>query len=171
MTRLDHNRALSQLAEKTGVARERRRKVIIWGNHSATQYPDLHHAMVEGKGGAVAGGPELVQADLHPDRAAARRGHHQGARRLLGGLGRLGGASITSTTGCSARAAGDWVSMGVPSDGSYGIPEGVIYSYPVTCKGGDYRSCRAWPSTNSAASEMTADTSGIAARSATGSKI
>ena len=91
MVRLDHNRALSQLAEKTGTHTTDLRKLIIWGNHSATQYPDLHHATVGGKAGALAGGRRLVQGAVHPDRAAARRGHHQGARRIVGGVRGLRG--------------------------------------------------------------------------------
>ncbi len=103
MVRLDHNRALSQLAEKTGTHITDLRKLIIWGNHSATQYPDLHHATVERPPGAVAGGRRLVQGAVHPDRAAARRGHHQGARRIVGGLGGLGGDRPHPRPGCTAR--------------------------------------------------------------------
>ena len=91
MTRLDHNRALAQVSEKTGAAAADIKKAIIWGNHSATQYPDLHHATVRRQAGACRGGRELVQGDFHSDRAAARRRRHQGARILLGGIGRVRG--------------------------------------------------------------------------------
>ena len=87
--------------------------------------------------GACRGGRELVQGDVHSDRAAARRRHHQGARNLLGGIGRVRGHRPYARLG-ARQPEGDWVSMAVPSDGSYGIAEGVIYSYPVTCRSGKY---------------------------------
>ena len=110
MTRLDHNRGLAQLTEKTGAPLGRVKKVIIWGNHSATQYPDLHHATVDGK-------PARGTSSAASAAAAAIDHVHDW---VLG------------------TPSGNWVSMGVPSDGSYGIPEGIIYSYPVTCKSGEY---------------------------------
>jgi len=138
MVRLDHNRALSQLAEKTGVHYNKIRKAIIWGNHSATQYPDLHHALVDGKPAL-----SLVDQQWYAD-------------TFIPVVQQRGAAIIKARGACSAASAasaaidhvhdwvkgtadGDWVSMGVPSDGSYGIPEGVIYGYPVTCKNGDYQ--------------------------------
>ncbi len=87
MVRLDHNRALSQLAEKTGKHVTDLRKVIIWGNHSATQYPDLHHATVAGKPALSLIDDAWYKETVHPGRAAARRGHHQGARCVVGGVG------------------------------------------------------------------------------------
>ncbi len=90
MTRLDHNRALSQLGAKTGSHVTGIKQMIIWGNHSATQYPDIGALHRGRQAGEVAGGRRLVQGDLHPDRAAARRGHHQGTRRVVRRLGRLG---------------------------------------------------------------------------------
>jgi malate dehydrogenase len=127
---------LSQLAEKTGAHTTDIKKMTIWGNHSSTQYPDIHHATVNGKA-ALADRPELVRKRFHPDRAAARRGDHQGARRFVGGVGRLGCDRSHAQLG-ARHAEGDWVSMGIPSDGSYGIKPGVIYGYPVTVKNGKY---------------------------------
>ena len=133
MMRLDHNRALSQLAEKTGAHVTDIRRMTIWGNHSATQYPDISHTVVQGQAGTLAGRRRLAGADLHSGRAAARRRHHQGARRLLGGLGRFRRDRPCAHLGPRHRG-GRLGEHGVPSDGSYGIPEGVIYSYPVTCR-------------------------------------
>jgi malate dehydrogenase len=137
MTRLDHNRGLAQLTEKSGAPLAEVKKISIWGNHSATQYPDLHHA-------TVAGRPALsvVEASWFKD-------------TFIPTVQQRGAAVIkargTSSAASAAAAAldhihdwmlgtppGDWVSMAVASDGSYGIPEGVIYSYPVTCKNGEY---------------------------------
>jgi malate dehydrogenase len=137
MTRLDHNRGLAQLTEKTGAALADVKKVIIWGNHSATQYPDLHHATVGGKPAL-----SLVDESWFKDhyiptvqqRGAAvikARGTSSAASAAAAALDHVHDWMLGS-------AAGNWVSMGVPSDGSYGIPEGVIYSYPVTCKDGEY---------------------------------
>ena len=89
MMRLDHNRSLAQLAEKTGTHTTTIRRMIVWGNHSATQHPDISHCTVTGKPAPLAGGPAVVSRAVHPDHPAARRGDHQGARRLVGGIGRL----------------------------------------------------------------------------------
>ena len=137
MTRLDHNRGLAQLTEKTGAPLITVKKVIIWGNHSATQYPDLHHATVDGK-------PALSLVDQGWFKDSFIPTVQQRGAAIIKARG-------TSSAASAAAAAIDhvhdwmlgtpsdnWVSMGVPSDGSYGIPEGVIYSYPVTCKGGEY---------------------------------
>jgi malate dehydrogenase len=137
MTRLDHNRGLAQLTEKSGALLAEVKRIIVWGNHSATQYPDLHHA-------TVAGRPALsvVEASWFKD-------------TFIPTVQQRGAAVIkargTSSAASAAAAAldhihdwmqgtppGDWVSMAVASDGSYGIPEGVVYSYPVTCKKGEY---------------------------------
>ncbi|HWJ35030.1 MAG TPA: malate dehydrogenase [Steroidobacteraceae bacterium] len=137
MTRLDHNRGLAQLTEKTGGALADIKKVIIWGNHSATQYPDLHHATVGGKPVL-----SLVEESWFKDsfiptvqqRGAAvikARGTSSAASAAAAALDHMHDWML-------GTPAGDWVSMGIPSDGSYGIPEGVIYSYPVTCQGGEY---------------------------------
>jgi malate dehydrogenase len=137
MVRLDHNRALSQLAEKTGTHVTDLKKVIIWGNHSATQYPDLHHATVSGKPAL-----SLVDQAWYADTfipVVQQRG-----AAIIKARGASSAASAASAAIDHIRdwvlgtPAGDWVSMGVPSDGSYGIPEGVIYGFPVTCNGGEY---------------------------------
>jgi malate dehydrogenase len=138
MVRLDHNRALSQLAEKTGVHFNNIRKAIIWGNHSATQYPDLHHATVNGKAAL-----SLVDQQWYADTfipVVQQRG-----AAIIKARGQSSAASAASAAidhirdWVNGTPEGNWVSMGVPSDGSYGIPAGVIYGYPVTCKNGDYQ--------------------------------
>ncbi|MGB7740867.1 MAG: malate dehydrogenase [Steroidobacteraceae bacterium] len=137
MVRLDHNRALSQLAEKTGTHVTDLKKVIIWGNHSATQYPDLHHATVAGK-------PALSLVDQAWYAETFIPVVQQRGAAIIKARGASSAASAASSAIDHIRdwvlgtPAGDWVSMGVPSDGSYGIPEGVIYGFPVTCNGGMY---------------------------------
>ena len=135
MTRLDHNRALSQLAEKTGVHVNDIQKMIIWGNHSATQYPDINHCLVKGQPARSLVDANWIERDFIP--TVQQRG---------AAIIKARGASSAASAGSAAidhirdwfrgSAAGDWVSMGIPSDGSYGIPEGVIYSYPVVCRNG-----------------------------------
>jgi malate dehydrogenase len=137
MTRLDHNRGLAQLTEKSGSPLAEVKRVIIWGNHSATQYPDLHHA-------TVAGRPALSVVDEAWFKDTYIPTVQQRGAAVIKARG-------TSSAASAAAAAldhihdwmlgtppGDWVSMAVASDGSYGIPEGVIYSYPVTCRNGEY---------------------------------
>ena len=137
MTRLDHNRALSQLAEKTGKHVNDIRRMTIWGNHSATQYPDLSQATV---GGAAA--PSLVDESWTRDTFIPTV--QQRGAAIIKARGASSAASAASAamdhirTWVQGTAEGDWVSMGIPSDGSYGIAPGVIYSYPVTCKDGKY---------------------------------
>jgi malate dehydrogenase len=137
MTRLDHNRALSQLAEKTGIHFNEIRKVTIWGNHSATQYPDLHHATVAGKPAL-----SLVDQSWYADTFIPTV--QQRGAAIIKARGASSAASAASAaidhmrTWVLGSAEGDWVSMAIPSDGSYGIAEGVMYSYPVVCKGGKY---------------------------------
>lgn len=138
MTRLDHNRAIAQLAEKTGVHVSAIRRMIIWGNHSSTQYPDLSHALVAGKAA-----PGLVDRDW-VENTFIPTVQQRGAA-VIKARGSSSAASAASAaldhmrTWFSGTAEGDWVSMGIPADGSYGIREGVIYSYPVTCRDGRYR--------------------------------
>ena len=138
MTRLDHNRALAQLAEKTSSALAEVRRIIIWGNHSATQYPDLHHATVAGK-------PALSVVDDAWFKETYIPTVQQRGAAIIKARGTSSAASAASAALDHMRdwvqgtAPEDWVSMAVPSDGSYGIPDGVIYSYPVTCQGGAYR--------------------------------
>jgi malate dehydrogenase len=137
MTRLDHNRALSQLAEKTGSHVNDLRRMTIWGNHSATQYPDLSQATVRG-----AAATSLVD-DAWTRETFIPTVQQRGAA-IIKARGASSAASAASAamdhvrTWMTGTAEGDWVSMGVPSDGSYGIAPGVIYSYPVTCQNGQY---------------------------------
>ena len=138
MVRLDHNRALSQLAEKTGTHVTDLRKVIIWGNHSATQYPDLHHATVKGRPALSLVDEAWYKEQFIP--TVQQRGAAIIKARGASSAASAGSAAIDHiNTWVMGTADGDWVSMGIPSDGSYGIPEGVIYGYPVTCKDGEYQ--------------------------------
>jgi malate dehydrogenase len=138
MTRLDHNRALSQLGEKTGTHVSLIRRLIIWGNHSSTQYPDVSHALVDGKPAKSLVEPGWLDEVFVP--TVQQRG-----AAIIKARGASSAASAASAaidhvhTWVKGTASGDWVSMAVPSDGSYGIKEGVIYSYPVTCAHGEYQ--------------------------------
>lgn len=137
MTRLDHNRALSQLAEKTGTHVNDIQKMIIWGNHSSTQYPDINHCLVKGKPARSLVDAAWIEKEFIP--TVQQRG-----AAIIKARGASSAASAASAAIDHVRdwfrgsANADWVSMGIPSDGSYGIPEGVIYSYPVVCRGGHY---------------------------------
>ncbi len=138
LTRLDHNRAISQLAAKTGASVTEIKKMTIWGNHSATQYPDLFHAEVGGRNAAEAVGDQAwIENDFIP--TVAKRG-----AAIIEARGSSSAASAASATVDAARdwllgsAQDDWVSMAVVSDGSYGVPEGLISSFPVTTKNGDW---------------------------------
>ena len=138
LTRLDHNRALSQLAAKTGSTVSEIKKLTIWGNHSATQYPDIFHAEVAGKNAAeVVNDQAWIENDFIP--TVAKRG-----AAIIDARGASSAASAASATIDAARdwlqgsPAGDWVSMAVVSDGSYDVPEGLISSFPVTTKDGDW---------------------------------
>jgi malate dehydrogenase len=138
LTRLDHNRAISQLARKTGAKVTDIKKMTIWGNHSATQYPDLFHAEVGGRNAAeVVDDQNWIENDFIP--TVAKRG-----AAIIDARGASSAASAASATTDAARdwllgtPDGDWVSMAVISDGSYGVPEGIISSFPVTTKDGDW---------------------------------
>lgn len=137
MVRLDHNRAMSQLAEKTGKHSTDIKNMIIWGNHSATQFPDLHHAKVDGKEALSLVEQSWYESDFIP--TVQQRG-----AAIIKARGASSAASAASSAVDHMRSwalgtdDGDWVSMGIPSDGSYGIEPGVIYGYPVTCKDGSY---------------------------------
>ncbi len=138
LTRLDHNRAISQLAARTGSAVADIRRMTIWGNHSATQYPDLFHAEIGGRNAAeVVDDQAWIEDDFIP--TVAKRG-----AAIIEARGASSAASAASATIDAARdwlqgsPDGDWVSMAVRSDGSYGIPEGLVYSYPVTTRDGDW---------------------------------
>jgi malate dehydrogenase len=137
MTRLDHNRALSQLSEKTGVHFNEIRRAIIWGNHSATQYPDLHHCTVAGKP-ALSLVDQAWYADTFIPTVQQRGAAIIKARGASSAASAASAAIDHVRTWVLGSNEGDWVSMGIPSDGSYGIPEGVMYSYPVVCRGGKY---------------------------------
>ena len=135
MTRLDHNRALTQLAQKTGTHSTDVDNLCIWGNHSATQYPDLHDATVKGKSALEQVDASWYENDFIP--TVQQRGAAIIAAR--------GASSAASAANAAIDHMHDWalgsdgvVSMGVYSDGSYGVAEGLIYSFPVTCSGGDW---------------------------------
>ncbi|MEX0449323.1 malate dehydrogenase [Spiribacter sp. 221] len=137
MTRLDHNRALAQLANRTGTHVTDIQKLTVWGNHSATQYPDISHAVVDGK----AAGDLVDQAWLEESFIPTVQ---QRGAAIIKARGQSSAASAASAAIDHMRdwtlgtQEGDWVSMAIPSDGSYGITEGIIYSFPVRCSGGRY---------------------------------
>ena len=138
MTRLDHNRALSQLAERTGTHVTAIRRMTIWGNHSSTQYPDISHCLVNGQPAKSLVDQKWIEETFIP--VVQQRG-----AAIIKARGASSAASAASAAIDHVRdwvlgtPEGDWVSMAVPSDGSYGIPEGVIYSFPVTCRNGEYQ--------------------------------
>jgi malate dehydrogenase len=137
MVRLDHNRALSQLAEKTGAHTTDIQKMTIWGNHSSTQYPDVHHCTVKGKAAMSLIDQAWYEKTFIPD--VQQRGAAIIKARGLSSAASAASAAVDHMrTWALGTPAGDWVSMAVPSDGSYGIAPGVIYGYPVTCRGGQY---------------------------------
>ena len=137
MTRLDHNRAAAQLAEKTGKHASDVKKITIWGNHSATQYPDIHHATVGGQAALSLVDEAWLSDDFIP--TVQQRG-----AAIIKARGASSAASAASAAidhmhdWVAGTPADNWVSMAIPADGSYGIEEGVIYSYPVRCSGGAY---------------------------------
>ncbi|MDX1513309.1 MAG: malate dehydrogenase [Gammaproteobacteria bacterium] len=137
MTRLDHNRAISQVAEKTGAKVTNIKKVVIWGNHSATQYPDLNHATVNGK-------PAMDQLDQAWVRETFIPRVQKRGAEIIEARG-LSSAASAAYAGLehvrdwvNGTPSDNWVSMAVPSDGSYDIPEGLIYSFPVTTDNGEW---------------------------------
>ncbi|WP_406284766.1 malate dehydrogenase [Streptomyces sp. NBC_00209] len=138
MTRLDHNRAISQLAAKTGAAVSDIKKLTIWGNHSATQYPDIFHAEVAGKNAAELVNDEAWLADTFIPTVAKRGAAIIEARGASSAASAANAAIDHVYTWVNGTAEGDWTSMGIPSDGSYGVPEGIISSFPVTTKNGTY---------------------------------
>ncbi|MFC9390151.1 malate dehydrogenase [Streptomyces venezuelae] len=138
MTRLDHNRALSQLAAKTGASVEDIKRLTIWGNHSATQYPDIFHAEIAGKNAAEVVNDEAWLADTFIPTVAKRGAAIIEARGASSAASAANAAIDHVHTWVNGTAAGDWTSMGIPSDGSYGVPEGLISSFPVTCANGTY---------------------------------
>jgi len=137
MTRLDHNRAKSQLAAKAGAHVSQVRQMTIWGNHSSTMYPDISHVTIAGKLAASSVPEDWYRDDFIP--TVQQRG-----AAILKARGASSAASAASAAidhmhdWVNGTPEGDWVSMGVASDGSYGISEGIVYSYPVTCRDGEY---------------------------------
>jgi malate dehydrogenase len=138
MMRLDHNRAIAQLASKAGATVSDITNMTVWGNHSPTQYPDIFHAKVKGQNAAeVVSDQEWLENDFLP--TVQKRG-----AAVIEARGASSAASAANAAVDHVRdwvmgtADGDWVSMGIPSDGSYGVEEGVIFGYPVTCSGGSY---------------------------------
>jgi malate dehydrogenase len=139
MTRLDHNRAVSQLAAKTARPVSSIRKMTIWGNHSSTQYPDLFHCEVDGKNAAaLVKDQNWLENDFIP--TVAKRGAAIIKARGLSSAASAANAAIDHMRSWALGTdSGDWVSMAVPSDGSYGVPEGIISSFPCTCSGGEWK--------------------------------
>ena len=138
MTRLDHNRAMAQLAAKAGATVTDITQMTIWGNHSATQYPDLFHAEVGGKNAAEVIGDQgwIEDTSSRPCRSAAPRSSRPAARRRAASAANAAIDHVHDWV--LGTADGDWVSMGVPSDGSYGVPEGLMSSFPCTCADGEW---------------------------------
>lgn len=137
MTRLDHNRAAAQLSAKTGSPVTDIRQMIIWGNHSATQYPDIHHATVAGKAATDLVDNDWLANEFIP--TVQQRG-----AAIIKARGASSAASAASAAidhvhdWALGTPADNWVSMAIPSDGSYDVAPGIIYSYPVRCSGGEY---------------------------------
>jgi malate dehydrogenase len=138
MTRLDHNRALAQLAGKIDTHHSNISKMVIWGNHSSTQYPDIRFTEVEGKSAADGVDQDWYRNTFIPN--VQQRG-----AAIIKARGASSAASAASAAMDHIRnwamgtPNGDWVSMAVPADGSYGIDPGIIYSFPCVCENGDYR--------------------------------
>ncbi|MBP8918900.1 MAG: malate dehydrogenase [Micropruina sp.] len=138
LTRLDHNRAIGQLAGKLGVPVTAVKQMTIWGNHSATQYPDVFHAEVNGQNAASLVEQSWIEDDFIP--TVAKRGAAIIAARGSSSAASAANATVEHMRDLLAGTPdGDWVSMAVPSDGSYGVPEGIISSFPCTTDNGSYR--------------------------------
>ena len=138
MTRLDHNRALAQLANKTAVPVDQLRRMIIWGNHSATQYPDITHATVDGAPATEVVDDQAWVADEFIPRVQQRGAEIIEARGASSAASAANAAIDHMHDWVNGSAEGDFVSMAVPSDGSYDVAEGVITSFPCTCSGGEW---------------------------------
>ncbi len=138
MTRLDHNRSMAQLADKTGSHSSKITNMLVWGNHSSTQYPDIRFAKIDGKSATDLVAQDWYRNTFIPD--VQQRG-----AAIIKARGASSAASAASSAIDHVRnwalgtPEGDWVSMSVPADGSYGIESGIIYSYPCVCENGDYR--------------------------------
>ncbi|HEY9900101.1 MAG TPA: malate dehydrogenase [Pantanalinema sp.] len=138
MLRLDHNRALSQLASKTGKPVLGFEKMVVWGNHSATQYPDYRFATIDGQGVKALINDDAWNKDTFIP-TVAKRGAAIIEARGLSSAASAANAAIDHVRDWVLGSNGAWVTMGVPSDGSYGIPEGIVYGFPCTCENGDYK--------------------------------
>ena len=137
MTRLDHNRAVAQLADKTGATVDEITGLAIWGNHSATQYPSIAHATVKGEAADSLVDEAWVDGTFIP--AVQQRGAAIIEARGLSSAASAASAAVDHVHDwVLGTAEGDWVSMAIPSDGSYGVPEGLMSSFPVTCSNGEY---------------------------------
>ena len=155
MTRLDHNRAMSQIANKTGTTINDVTHMTIWGNHSATQYPDLHEAKINGQPAIDMIDQAWYEADFIP--TVQQRGAAIIAARGASSAASAANAAIAHMRSWAmGTAAGDWVSMGVYSDGSYGIAAGLIYSFPCVCKDGDWEIVQGLEINNFSRAKMTA---------------
>jgi malate dehydrogenase len=140
MTRLDHNRAIAQLAAKTGSPVSEISRMTIWGNHSATQYPDVFHAEVGGKSAWQAVGEDRAWLESEFIPTVQQRGAKVIEARGSSSAASAANAAISHVRSWAlGTAEGDWVSMAVPSDGSYGVPEGLVSGFPCTCSGGEYQ--------------------------------
>ena len=138
MLRLDHNRAMSQLASKTGKSVDSIEKMIVWGNHSPTMYPDYRFATIDGAAApALVADEEWYKSTFIP--TVGKRGAAIIEARGLSSAASAANAAIDHVRDWVLGTNGKWVTMGIPSDGSYGIPEGVIYGVPVTCANGKYQ--------------------------------
>ncbi|NLG52277.1 MAG: malate dehydrogenase, partial [Chloroflexi bacterium] len=139
MTRLDHNRAMAQLAQKAGVAVSDVKHVTIWGNHSSTQYPDAYNATIQGKPAPeVIGDDEWIKGIFIP--TVQKRGAAIIEARGQSSAASAANAAINHVqTWYHGTPEGDWTSMGIPSTGAYGAPADVIFSYPVTIRDGVYQ--------------------------------
>jgi malate dehydrogenase len=138
MTRLDHNRAVAQLANRVGASVSDVKKMTIWGNHSTTQFPDLYHAEVGGKNAYDAVGDHDWYASTYIPTVAKRGAAIIDARGASSAASAANAAIDHIRSWALGTAEGDWVSMAIPSDGSYGVPEGLISSFPCVCSGGEY---------------------------------
>lgn len=137
MTRLDHSRAVAQLAAKTGAGVGGVRRLAIWGNHSASQYPDITHATVDGVPATGLVDQAWIADEFIP--RVARRGAEVIAARGASSAASAANAAVEHMRlWVQGTPEGDWTSMAVPSDGSYGVPEGLVSSFPVTTAGGAY---------------------------------
>jgi len=155
MTRLDHNRAMSQIADKADKTINDVKQMTIWGNHSATQFPDIHHSTVDGKLAI-----DLVDQQWYEDQFIPTVQQRGAAIIKARGASSAASAANAAIAHMNSWALGtdanDWVSMGVYSDGSYGITEGLIYSFPCTCQDGDWKIVQGLEINNFSREKMTA---------------